>query len=387
VSELQSGLRDFLVDVATPDRVRHDDEEHNPPLDLLRELGRLGYLCVGLPAEHGGEGGMPEMVEVMEELGRHYLGLGQLAGRVMYAEQLLVTLGTAAQQDRWLPVLAAGEAIFSISFTEPEAGSDLSALRTRATPVAGGFVVNGQKVFSSSFGYADVALLLARTDPRASGRDGLTAFLIDPRSPGIEARALTTLGDWTSRTYEVFYTDAMIPADGVLGEIGAGWAVARSHLTRERLMMAARAIGATAAVLEQTADFVSTRTQFGHPLAQFQVVRHKLADISIELLMARAGLYQVARAVAGGGGASDAARVKIYASELYARAATTALQLHGGAGYTRDLPLQRHVRDAPMYVIGGGSAEVLRDLVSRDLLRGRAARAGEPSRPDRASLS
>jgi alkylation response protein AidB-like acyl-CoA dehydrogenase len=373
VSELQSGLRAFLVDAASPDRVRRDDEEHNPPLDLVRELGRLGYLCVGIPAEYGGAGGMLEMVEVMEELGRHYLGLGQLAGRVMYAEQLLVTLGRADQKDRWLPGLAAGDVIFSISFTEPDAGSDLSALRTRATPVEGGFVVNGQKVFSSSFGYADVALLLARTEPHSSGRDGLTAFLIDPHGPGIETRALTTLGDWTNRTYEVFYTDVAVPADNILGEIGTGWAVARRHLARERLMMAARAIGATAAVLEQTADFVSTRTQFGHPLAQFQVVRHKLADISIELLMARAGLYEVARRVGDGDGGPDAARVKIYASELYARASTTALQLHGGAGYTRDLPLQRHVRDAPMYVIGGGSAEVLRDVVSRDLLRRRPA--------------
>ena len=373
MSELQSGLRAFLVDAASPDRVRRDDEEHNPPLDLLRELGRLGYLCVGIPAEYGGAGGMLEMVEVMEELGRHYLGLGQLAGRVMYAEQLLVTLGRADQKDRWLPGLAAGDVIFSISFTEPDAGSDLSALRTRATPVEGGFVVNGQKVFSSSFGYADVALLLARTEPHSSGRDGLTAFLIDPRGPGIETRALTTLGDWTNRTYEVFYTDVAVPAANVLGEIGTGWAVARRHLARERLMMAARAIGATAAVLEQTADFVTTRSQFGHPLAQFQVVRHKLADISIELLMARAGLYEVARRAADGDGAPDAARVKIYASELYARASTTALQLHGGAGYTRDLPLQRHVRDAPMYVIGGGSAEVLRDVVSRDLLRSRSA--------------
>jgi alkylation response protein AidB-like acyl-CoA dehydrogenase len=373
VSELQEGLRAFLADVATPDRVHRDDEEHTPPLDLLQELGRLGYLCVGLPEEYGGAGGMVEMVEVMEELGRHYLGLGQLAGRVMYAEQLLVTLGRAEQKQRWLPGLAAGEAVFSISFTEPDAGSDLSALRTRATATDTGFLVNGQKVFSSSFGYADLALLLARSDPRSSGRDGLTAFLIDPHSPGIETRALTTLGDWTNRTFEVFYTDVTVPADSVLGEIGGGWAVARRHLTRERLMMAARAVGATAAVLEQTADFVATRTQFGHPLADFQVVRHKLADISIDLMMARAGLREVAQRVADGDGGPDAARVKIYASELYARASATALQLHGGAGYTRELPLQRHVRDAPMYVIGGGSAEVLRDVVSRDLLRSRAA--------------
>jgi acyl-CoA dehydrogenase len=387
LSELQSGLRDFLADVAPPDRVRRDDEAHEPPLDLLRELGRLGYLCVGLPPAYGGEGGMLEMVEVMEELGRHYLGLGQLVGRVMYAGQLLVTLGSAAQQDRWLPALARGEAIFSISFTEPDAGSDLSALRTTATAGPEGFVINGQKVFSSSFGYADIGLLLARTDPQATGRDGLTAFLVDPRSPGIEARALTTLGDWTNRTYEVFYTGTVIPADNVLGEPGGGWAVARAHLARERLMMAARAIGATAAVLEQTADFVSTRTQFGHPLAQFQVVRHKLADISIDLLMARAGLYEVTRAATSAPAASDAARVKIYASELYARAAATALQLHGGAGYTRDLPLQRHVRDAPMYVIGGGSAEVLRDVVSRDLLRGRLAGGVVTSKTDQASVN
>jgi alkylation response protein AidB-like acyl-CoA dehydrogenase len=364
---LQGGLQKFLAARATTERVRKDDEAHEPPLDLLRELGELGYLSTGLPSEYGGEGGMVEMVEVMEELGRHYLGLGQLAGRVMYAQQLLLRHGTPTQRDQWLPRLAAGDAIFSISFTEPDSGSDLASLRTSATPVDGGYRLNGQKVFSSSFGYADVALVLARTDPAERRQRGLTTFLIEPGWDGIESRPLSTLGDWTNRTYEVFYTDVDLPADCVLGEVGSGWNVSSGHLTRERLMMAARAIGATSAVLTDAARYVSQRHQFGHPISGFQTVRHKLADIRIDLLMARAGLYDVAGRANEPDASRDAAMVKVYAGDLYLRASSVAVTLHGGVGYTREFAVQRHLRDAPMYVIGGGSAEVLRDVVSRDM--------------------
>lgn len=364
---LQEGLQKFLVSRATAERVRHDDEAHEPPLDLLRELGELGYLSTGLPEEYGGAGGMVEMVELMEELGRHYLGLGQLAGRVMYAEQLLLRHGTPAQRDTWLPRLAAGQAIFSISFTEPDSGSDLASLRTSATPADGGYRLNGQKVFSSSFGYADVALVLARTDPAERRQRGLTCFLIEPRWVGIESRPLSTLGDWTNRTYEVFYTDVALPSDSMLGELGGGWKVSSGHLTRERLMMAARAIGATSSVLIDTARYLSQRHQFGHPISDFQAVRHKLANIRMDLFMARAGLYDVARRAEELDAARDAAMVKVYAGDLYLRASSVAITLHGGVGYTREFAVQRHLRDAPMYVIGGGSAEVLRDVISRDI--------------------
>lgn len=367
-SDVQAALREFLDAEAPPERVRDDDENHRPPTDLLRRLGSLGYLTVGLPPEWGGHGGTVEMVEVMEEIGRSYLGLGNLVGRVMYAQQLLLTLGTDAQKEHWLPRLSEGTCVFSISFTEPEAGSELANVRTAARPDGDGFVLTGQKVFSSSFGYADLAAVLARTSGEPRDKRGLSVFLVDPRAPGIECRPLNTVGDWTSTTYEVFYTDVRVPADDVLGGLGQGWRVARAHLARERLMMAARAIGATAGILAETIAYLSRREQFGHPLADFQVVRHKLADIGLELRMARAGLYDVARDAGSERAVVDAAMVKVYASELYARASATAVHLHGGMGYTRDLALQRHLRDAPMYVIGGGSAEVLRDVIARDLL-------------------
>jgi butyryl-CoA dehydrogenase len=158
-----------------------------------------------------------------------------------------------------------------------------------------------------------------------------------------------------------------LPADCVLGEVGGGWKVSSGHLTRERMMMGARAIGATSAVLADTAHYVAQRHQFGHPISDFQTVRHKLADIRMDLFMARAGLYDVAGRADEPDASRDAAMVKVYAGDLYLRASTVATTLHGGIGYTREFAVQRHLRDAPMYVIGGGSAEVLRDVISRDM--------------------
>lgn len=370
-------LRAFLEKESPPQVVRDLDERHEPPLGLLAQLGELGYLSIGLPERFGGQGDEYDMVRFMEELGYHSLPLGHLAGRTMYAIQLLLRFGTPAQQDRWIPQLRSGQAVFTVAITEPEAGSDAAAIKTRATADGNDYLINGEKVYSSSMGYAKLAMVATRTDPQGDKHRGITMFLVDPRSPGIEPRRLDTLGDWSVGTYQVFYTDVRVRRDDILGELNGGWTVITSHLIRERAVMAARAVGATRRLLDITSQYVCERHQFGHPLADFQVLQHKLADVAIDLEMARAGLYRLARRMAEGTATPiDAAMVKTFASEMYVRAANHSMQMSGGFGYTRDFEAQRHLRDSRIYVVGGGSSEVMRDIIARHVLREPRRRAG-----------
>jgi acyl-CoA dehydrogenase len=365
-----AALREFLTKESPPERVRELDEAHEPPLDLLRRLGELGYLSIGLPDAYGGHGDAYDIVCLMEEVGYQSLPLGHLAGRSFYAMQLLLEFGTDAQRERWIPRLSSGEIVFTVGMTEPDAGSDAAAVKTRAIADGAHYVINGEKVFSSSMGYAGLAMVSTRTKAGSVGREGLTMFLVDPRSRGIECRRLETLGDWSVGTYQVSYTDVQVHRDDVLGELDQGWTVVSGHLARERAFMAARAVGATRRLLDITAKYVCEREQFGHPLADFQVLQHKLADVAIELRMARAGLYALAEGVVQGTATPvDAAAVKVFASEMYLRAANHSLQMTGGFGYTREFEAQRHLRDSRIYVVGGGSSEVMRNIIARELLR------------------
>lgn len=372
-TELLQGLRDFLARESPPEAVRGQDEEKRPPLELLRKLGELGYLSLGLPEEWGGAGDMYDVTLMMEELGRGNLGLGHLAGRTMYGLQLLLNFGTREQQERWIPQLRSGECVFAIGMTEPDAGSDAAAIATRADRRGTAWVLNGTKTFTSSMGYAGLVMVAARTDPAADKHAGITTFLVDPRSPGIECSRLPTIGDWSVGTYQVFYNEVEVPGAGsVLGELNQGWRVVTGHLARERLTMAARAVGATRDVLDLAAAYALQRHQFGHPLADFQAIQHKLAGIRIDHQVARAALHELARdVVAGTADAADAAAVKVFASEAWVRAADHGMQIFGGLGYTFDAPMQRHLRDSRLYLVGGGSSEVMRNLIARAELRTR----------------
>jgi alkylation response protein AidB-like acyl-CoA dehydrogenase len=380
-SEFLEPLREFLRKESPPEQVHARDEAKEPPLDLLRALGGLGYLSVGLPDEWGGTGDTYDLVQMMEEIAYHNLALGHLVGRTIYAEQLLLHFGAAEQQSRWIPGFRDGRCVFSIGISEPGAGSDAAALQLKAAKDGDSYVLSGQKIFSSSMAYAAVALVAARTGSRDSGRDGVTTFLVDPKSDGIKCRRLETLGDWGIGTYEVFYDEVRVPATSMFGDLDGGWKVITSHLVRERIVMAARAVGATKRVLDIAAKYVSERHQFGHALADFQVVQHKLAEIAIQHYAAQSALYRLATDACPS--RTHSSMVKTFAAELYCRAATEAMQLSGGYGYTHEFEMQRHFRDSRVYPIGGGSSEVMRDIVARHILR---PFRGEPGSPRTRSL-
>lgn len=360
-------LRAFLKKESPPALVHELDEKKEPPLALLRKMGELGYLSMGMPEEWGGAGSVLDTVMMMEEIAYHNLALGHLVGRTIYIEQLLLQFGTHAQQSRWIPELQEGRSVFSVGISEPQAGSDAGALRMTAVRQGDHYVLNGQKVFSSSMGYAAVALVAARTGSTVSGKGGVTTFLVDPKSEGITSRRLNMVGDWSVGTYEVFYDNVKVPADDVFGTFGDGWSLITSHLVRERTIMAARAVGATKRILDVISRYVSEREQFGHPLADFQVVQHKLADIALQHFVAQSAVYRLANDE--NPSRPNSSMVKTFAAELYCRAAIEAMQLSGGYGYTHEAEMQRHFRDSRIYPIGGGSSEVMRDIIARHVLK------------------
>jgi len=374
--EYVDSLRKFLSNESPPEVARRQDQLKLPPLELLREFANLGYLTAGLPSEWGGFGTFVDATRIMEEVAKSNLALGHLAGRSVYGVQALLQFGTDQQKQRWIPPLSEGTTVFSIALTEPDSGSDAASIRTRAAKDGDDWIIDGEKIFASSFEYAGVSMVSVRTNPDDHGRGGISTFLVEPSSPGISCERLETLGDWAIGTYRVFFDNVRISSENLLGDLHQGWKVIGGHLARERIIMSARAIGATQSLLDETAQYVCNRRQFGKALGDHQAVQHKLADIQLELQVARSALYDIAREESEGGVKfAAAAAVKVFASEMYLRAANSCLQVTGGFGYTTDFSAERHLRDARVYVIGGGSSEVMRNIIARELLREPRAQA------------
>jgi alkylation response protein AidB-like acyl-CoA dehydrogenase len=377
--ELTPGQQAFREEVEAwtrencrPEHVAECDEKGEPPLDLYPKLAEKGWLAIGLPAEWGGFGGAVEIAILMEELDRSFIQLGSLVSRgAIYPCGLLLHYGTGEQRQRWIPKIVAGEVRSCVGISEPQAGSDAASLATRAEPDGnGGWVVNGEKLYLSGLHYSTFVLLAARTDPDAPKHSGVTVFMVDCDSPGIEATRLKTLGAWQNSTYHAWLRDVRVPGDRVLGQLHNGWKVLGGHLERERMILCARAVGAARAVLDQAVAYAREREQFGKPLAEFQVIQHKLADIAIELHVARAATYELARKIQAGRDCRvEANLVKVFASEMLVRAADAGLQVMGGQGYLRSSDMQRQYRDARLLTIGGGTSEVLRNVVARALLK------------------
>jgi acyl-CoA dehydrogenase len=360
----------FTKEHVTPEYVEECDEEGRPPLELLSKLAAEGWLAIGVPPEHGGWGGTTEVVILLEHLEQAFIQLGSLVSRgAMYLANVLAHFGSPEQQGRFLPHVLRGEGRTVIAISEPSTGSDMSSLSMRADPNPnGGWRLNGEKMYLTGLDYSQFILVAAITDPNAGRRQGVSVFLIDADSPGIEATRLKTMGVWQNRTYFGVFRDVPVPADRLLGELNQGWKVLGGHLGRERAGIAARAVGAAQSVLDEAVTYAQVREQFGKPIGKFQAVSHKLAEMAVDLHVARVATYDLARRDdAGEDIRTISAVVKAFTTEMYKRAADAGLQVLGGTGYLRSSPMQRHYRDARLLTLGGGTTEIMYNLVSRSL--------------------
>jgi alkylation response protein AidB-like acyl-CoA dehydrogenase len=353
------------------DKIAPYDERHEFPHEIVRKLAPLGFLGVLVPEEYGGSGlDYVSYALIVEELNRGDASVGI----TMWAHNSLGTnhinlFASPAQKQRYLPGLASGEVLGAWGLTEPGSGSDAAALRTRAERRGDEYVLNGSKAFITNASVGRIAVVMARTDP-TRGSKGISAFVLEKGMPGFSAgKPYRKLGLHASDTAELIFEDARVPAENLIGEPGQGFVQAMQVLEGGRIAMAAMAVGIAQAAVDQAARYMKQRTAFGKTLAEFNGLQGMIADLATEVEVARLLMLRAAWLKDQGRPAMHAAAMaKVFASEVAMKAATKAVQIHGGAGYITEFPIERIFRDAKLTEIGEGTSEVQRMVIARNIL-------------------
>lgn len=342
------------------------------PAEVFRELGRLGFLGMRHPVEYGG-GGLGAIASVIlgEELARSGYG-GVAAGITVHSDMSISHIahrGTPEQKRRYLPDACAGERIGAICVTEPHAGSDVAAIKTRAERDGDSWVINGSKTFITNGACAGIYIIAARTDPLEKGSRGISLFIVDRGTPGLNvARVFEKHGWKASDTAELFLDNLRVPGDSLLGEPGKGFYYIMSTFQNERLVAGALSTGQCARALELTLDYVKTRQAFGKTLWDQPVVRNKIAWMAAKAAAARALVYTCARMIdEGKDPVREVSMLKAFACETLQEVVHGCLQLHGGTGFIVGTPIERMARDARILTIGGGATEVMLEEVAKRL--------------------
>ncbi|MGZ8154357.1 MAG: acyl-CoA dehydrogenase family protein [Burkholderiales bacterium] len=367
---LREHLRELLDEVCPPQYAERCDNEGRPPREAYQALAKHGWFGIIVPPEYGGTGGTTiDLAIMLEEVGRHFEELGMWVFRTLtYGGYAVGAHGTQEQKAALLPGVARGELSFCFGLTEPQAGSDAASITTRAVKSGDHYVINGQKVFTSGMDISDYCLLVTRTSTTEKKQQGITAFLVDTKLPGIEVRKIETLGQRAIKTTQVFYSDVKVPASMVLGEVEQGWRAVDAYLWYERLCLSAARTGAAMAAFEYALEYAKNRQQFGRPIGKFQAISHKLADMKVMLDVSRTLVYRFAWLMQQGQATrSDAAVLKLYTGEAYKNVSDMGLQILGGYGYCMEYPMQRFFRDSRLATIGAGTSEIQKNIIARGL--------------------
>ncbi len=344
------------------------------PREVIRKLGALGLLGITWPPEYGGAGADHlTAVAFQEALSRSTFG-GFVVTVLVHTDMAgphLVRAGSKAQLDRYLRKVIAGELVTAVAVTEPDAGSDVAAIRTRASKVESGdgdsWVLNGTKMFITNGVYGDLYFVAARTDPDARGSRGLSMFIVEKGTPGFRVgRALKKQGWLSSDTAELVFEDCRVPAGSLLGEENAGFYAIMRNFQTERIAIGAMAVGHCATALRLTLDWVMNRKAFGATLFDKQVIRQRLAMLDAKVEAARQLLYHCAwLADQGRDAVREVSGLKALSGELANEVMYACQQFHGGMGYMRESPIERLVRDSRVLAIGGGATEVMLEEVAK----------------------
>ena len=345
------------------------EEAGYTPRDIWRRAGEMGLLGTGIPEEYGGSGGdfLWDAI-VIEELGRYGLAAPAWDMHGHIIAPMIAAHGTEEQKRRILPAMAAGESIFCIGLTEPGGGSDLAALRTRATASGNGFLVNGSKTFITNGHIADYILLAANRHPDR-GAKGIALFIVPLDSDGVtHGRNLKKIGNKAQDTAELFFDDVRLPGSALLGDSEQGWSQLMHGLARERMVVAVRSMAIAEAALEQTVAYTKDRTAFGQRIFDFQNTQFKLAELATACTAMRPFVDQSIRLLARDElSAERAAMAKLALTELADRVLDECLQLHGGHGYMWETPIARAWADARIHRIYAGTNEIMKYIIGRSL--------------------
>jgi alkylation response protein AidB-like acyl-CoA dehydrogenase len=367
---LRSTVRDFCDREISPESVREHDREHRAPRELYDKLAAQGWLGINIPEEHGGGGaGAVEVAILLEELGRAFLDLSFWVFRTVTWGGLAIGRdGTEEQKKELLSRIASGDLTVCFSLTEPDAGSDAASISLSAVEDGDDYVLNGQKVFTSGFKVSDLDIVATRTSTEGKKHHGITNFIVDTDSPGLESQPIETLGHWPLGTAMLYFTDVRVPKTRMLGKLHDGWRDLGVYLRYERLCLSAARTGASESALSDSVAYALERKQFDKPISEFQAVSHRLAEMQTMVEISQMLVYRYAsrldRHLAT---TRDAAILKLYACEAYKQVADMGLQVLGGYGYTNEYDLERHFRESRLGVIGAGTSDIQRNIIAKTM--------------------
>jgi alkylation response protein AidB-like acyl-CoA dehydrogenase len=368
---LRKTVRDFAEAEIGP-HSREWDEKQAFPRELFGRLGELGLAGVCWPEEYGGSGlSTLDWTLVMEELARVDAGVAlSLAAHHGLCSAHIHLAGSEEQKRRFLPPLARGEKVGCWGLTEPGSGSDAGGMRTTAVRDGKAWVLNGSKTFITNGGIADTAVVMAVTD-RAAGKKGVSAFVVERGTPGFRpGKKEDKLGVRSSDTSELWFEDCRVPAENLVGRAGMGFVDTLKILDKGRIGIAAFSVGIARAALEASVRYARERRQFDHPIADFQAIQFKIADMATKTDAARLlAWHAAAMADAGEPHTAESSMAKLFATEIAVENALEAIQVHGGYGYLKEYPVERYLRDAKLGTIGEGTSEVQRLVIARHLLQ------------------
>jgi len=370
-SQIREMVAEFVDEEVVP-RAGEIDETDEVPWDLIDRMADLGLMGMPIPEEYGGAGlDYHSYAAALEEISRGSGGLGTIvAAHISLASNMIYEYGDEAQKDEYLGPLATGEEVGAFALSEPVAGSDVPAMETTAEQNGDAYVINGGKLWISNGSVAETVVLFAKTDPESGGR-GISSFIVQPEvDEGFVVEGTEhKLGDKGCPTAELRFDDMRVPAERRLGEEGAGLRQALETLNGGRITIAARGVGIAQAALDAALEYAQEREQFGGPIADFQAIQHKLADMDTKTNAARLLMHRAAdRKLRGESFVKEAAQAKLYASEVSREVANEGIQIHGGYGYVKDFPVERFYRDAKLNEIYEGTSEILRNTIADQLL-------------------
>ena len=367
--EIQALAREFAKAEIDPHAAQWD-RDHHFPRELFGKLAELGLMGACVPEEYGGAGvDFLSYILVLEELSRADAGVGVTVAVHTSAVTLpILAYGTDEQKSRFVPALARGEHLGAFALTEPEAGSDAGALRTKAEPDGDGWTITGAKQWITNGRYSGTFLLFARTDQSTAGARGVSAFILDAEHVRV-TRDEEKLGLNSSVTNDIVVEGAHVERDRLLHEENRGFRVAMTTLDGGRIGIAAQALGITQAAYEVARAYALERRAFGQRIGHFEAIQHKLANMSMELDAARLLTYRAAwLKQQGRPHTEEGAKAKLFASELARRQTAEAIQVLGGYGYTKEFPVERYYRDAKITEIYEGTSEIQRPVIARSIL-------------------
>lgn len=348
--------------------IRKHDEARAFPEEAYRKIAERGWLGLLIPEQYGGLEADPVMYAIFcEAIAKYSLDFAAAIMTSMFTATNIAFHGTDEQRQKYLPDFMEGKIKFSISITEPNAGSDAAGVRTRAVQDGDSWIINGNKVFCSGAHLpGTVIAVMARTSE--DKHKGLSMILVPNTTEGVDVRKLDTIVRRSLGTTEIFFTDARVPVENIIGQPGDGWTVVGSHLEWERLSLAATYVGNARTALDDTIRYTKDRTQFGRPLSSFQVLKHRMAEDECEVEAARLLVYSAATKLARGEKAlKEVSMAKVFAAKTAFRVATNGMQALGGYATLPEYDMERYFREAKHGMVGGGTNEIQHSIIAKQM--------------------